>query len=90
MARSSRQFGKWNSVYQQFRRWTEAGLWDLILETLNESGLVEEDVQMIDSTIIRAHHCAAGAKGNQNQQLAAPKAVSPPKSIYEPTAAAFR
>jgi len=85
------EFGKWNSVYQQFRRWTEAGLWDLILETLNESGLVEEDVQMIDSTIIRAHHCAAGAKkGIKTSSLAAPKAVSPPKSIYEPTAAAFR
>ncbi len=56
-------FGKWSSVYRQFRRWTLAGLWDLLLEALNETEGVGESVQMIDSTIIRAHHCAAGAKG---------------------------
>jgi transposase len=25
------EFGKWSSVYRQFRRWTLAGLWDMIL-----------------------------------------------------------
>jgi transposase len=56
-------FGKWSSVYRQFRRWTLGGLWELLLEALNETEGVGETVQMIDSTIIRAHHCAAGAKG---------------------------
>ena len=56
-------FGKWSSVYRQFRRWTLAGLWEFLLEALNETEGVGESVQMIDSTIIRAHHCAAGAKG---------------------------
>ena len=56
------EFGKWFSVYRQFRRWTLAGLWELILAALNESEAVPDTVQMIDSTIIRAHHCAAGAK----------------------------
>jgi transposase len=28
-------FGKWSSVYRQFRRWTLAGLWELLLEALN-------------------------------------------------------
>ncbi|MEQ1520604.1 MAG: transposase, partial [Aestuariivirga sp.] len=32
------EFGKWGSVYRQFRRWTLAGLWELILGALNESG----------------------------------------------------
>ena len=57
------EFGKWSSVYRQFRRWTVAGLWDMILEALNDSGAMPDQVQMIDSTIIRAHHQAAGAKG---------------------------
>ena len=26
------EFGKWSSVYRQFRRWTLAGLWEQILE----------------------------------------------------------
>ena len=32
------EFGKWSSVYRQFRRWTLAGLWDVILDALNDSG----------------------------------------------------
>ena len=32
------EFGKWSSVYRQFRRWTLVGLWAEIIEALNESG----------------------------------------------------
>ena len=56
-------FGKWSSVYRQFRRWTLSGLWDLLLETLNDAKDVGATVQMVDSTVVRAHHCSAGAKG---------------------------
>jgi transposase len=56
------EFGKWSSVYRQFRRWTLAGLWEMVLETLNESGVSPGQVHMIDSTVIRAHHLAAGAR----------------------------
>lgn len=34
------KFGKWRSVYRQFRRWTQAGLWENILLFLNDSDLV--------------------------------------------------
>lgn len=57
------EFGKWSSDYRQFRRWTLAGLWEGILEALNKSGLVPDAMQMIDSTVVRAHHQAPGAKG---------------------------
>ena len=57
-------FGPWASVYRQFRRWTLAGVWDVILEALNEAEGSPNSVQMIDSTIARAHHCAAGARGD--------------------------
>ena len=71
------EFGKWSSVYRQFRRWTLAGLWELILEALNESEAVPDSVQMIDSTVIRAHHQAAGAKGGLKKRvLAVQKVVS--------------
>ncbi|WP_408606329.1 IS5 family transposase, partial [Aquidulcibacter paucihalophilus] len=55
-------FPKWTRVYRQFRRWTLAGVWDVILEALNESGEGQASVQMIDSTIVRAHQHSAGAK----------------------------
>lgn len=50
------KFGKWSSVYRQFQRWTLAGLWEDIVESLNESGTVPDAVQMVDSTVFRAHH----------------------------------
>ena len=76
------EFGKWSSVYRQFRRWTLAGLWELILESLNDSGAAPPQVQMIDSTIIRAHHLAAGAKGGLKKKvLAVQKAASRPGYI---------
>ena len=59
-------FGKWSSVYRQFRRWTLAGLWGAVLEALNEGaarleGVAPDRLQMVDSTIVRAHQHAAGA-----------------------------
>jgi transposase len=76
------EFGKWSSVYRQFRRWTLAGLWELVLEALNESDVSPPQVQMIDSTIIRAHHQAAGAKGGlKSKVLAVQKVVLRPRFI---------
>jgi transposase len=57
------ELGNWNSVWRQFRRWSASGLWDVLLQALADTGGDAETLQMIDSTIIRAHHCAAGAKG---------------------------
>lgn len=80
-------FGKWNSVFQQFRRWSEAGLWDAMLEALNASNEAQASVQMIDSTVVRAHQHAAGAKKGALTQarlraklLAARAAASRPRS----------
>ena len=75
-------FGKWSSVYRQFLRWTRAGLWDLLLEALVSSNAVPDTVQMIDSTIVRAHHHAAGGRGGFRETLLAAHAVaSRPRSI---------
>ena len=70
------EFGKWSSVYRQFRRWTLAGLWEFILDVLNDSEVMPDQVQMIDSTIIRAHHQAAGAKGGLRDRVLAVQKVA--------------
>jgi transposase len=80
------EFGKWSSVYRQFRRWTLAGLWEGILEALNESGLVPDALQMIDSAVVRAHHQAAGAKGGLRDRVLAVQGVaSRPRSTSAST-----
>lgn len=54
-------FGLWNSVYQRFRRWARKGVWERIFNELVESP--DFEYLIIDSTIVRAHQHAAGAKG---------------------------
>lgn len=76
------ELGRWASVYKQFLRWTRSGLWDLLMETLAETGIVSDTVQMVDSTIVRAHHCAAGAKGGLADMVwAAREVASRPRSM---------
>ncbi len=84
------ELGRWNSVHRQYRRWTASGLWDLILDALAEGG-GNDAVQMVDSTVIRAHHCAAGARGGLKTRLLAVRAVaSRPKSMLGPTLRVFQ
>ena len=39
-----------------------SGIWDVMLDALADGGGPADTLQMIDSTIVRAHHCAAGLK----------------------------
>lgn len=85
------EFGKWSSVYRQFRRWTLAGLWEEILDMLDHAEVVRDKLQMIDSTVIRAHHHAAGAKGGLRKRLSAvQEVVLRPRSTSASTVSASR
>jgi transposase len=56
------EYGKWNSVFRRYRRWVTTGVFDAMLETLSEAVEWDTGADMIDSTVVRAHHCAVGLK----------------------------
>jgi transposase len=61
-----RVYGLWSGVHQRFRRWANAGIWQMMFNTL----AVDADTEwlMIDATIIRAHQHAAGAQGGSRRR----------------------
>lgn len=54
----SERFGLWS----RFRTWTKAGVWENILTALIEQDWVDETTLMLDSTTIKVHQHASGAK----------------------------
>jgi len=56
-------FGRWEAVYNRFRRWIASGSLQKLFELLTANPAFGEIRRvLIDSTIVRAHQHAAGAR----------------------------
>jgi transposase len=65
------EYGPAKTIYNRFVRWAERGVWERLFNALAKKGRSRQ-VQMIDSTHIKAHRSASGAKrGNISRQLVA-------------------
>jgi len=70
------EFGNWNSVWKRFWRLSQSGVFELFFETLASPSETAPLVQMFDSTVVRAHVSAAGAKGGRKMSPSGGRAVA--------------
>ena len=83
------EFGNWNAVWKRFWRLSRAGVFEAMFDALAATSQTAHLAQMLDSTIVRAHVSAAGAKGGRTaRRSAARAAASRPRSTSRPTSAA--
>ena len=81
-------YGPWSTIASRFYRWRKAGIWQQILEQLQQqadrAGELDWQVHHVDGSVIRAHQHAAGAGSVVNRKQkrwGALKAVSVPRFI---------
>ena len=55
-------FGHWMLIFMRYKRWVERGVWCKLLMRLQKAKVLEVKVAFMDSTVIRAHRHAAGAR----------------------------
>lgn len=75
-------FGNWNAIYQRFKRWKLAGNFDRLFAALPVESPMREAQLFVDSTTVRAHPHAAGAKKKPTRAprgSGGPGAGSPPR-----------
>ena len=61
------RYGSWQTCYDRFVRWRCDGTWERLLShAQTKSGEVEWEVS-VDSTVVRAHQHAAGARGRPSR-----------------------
>lgn len=68
------RFGPWKTVYERHRLWSADGTWERLLQQVqaeaDAAGEIDWDIS-VDSTVVRAHQHAAGARTDPPPALAA-------------------
>lgn len=68
------EYGPHTTIYNRFVRWAERGVWENLFRKLASGGRASH-MQMIDSTHVKAHRSASGAKGGSKTRLSAAHAA---------------
>ncbi|MFI6582898.1 transposase [Embleya sp. NPDC050493] len=77
------RYGPWQTVYQRFQAWALAGTFEALMEAMIAEaaarGQVELGLVSVDSTVVRAHHDAAGMVVDPNLHQEVEKIVDEEK-----------
>jgi transposase len=57
-------YGPYTTAYNRFNRWAGRGIWKRIFQHMAEKS--RDPLHMIDSTVVKAHRAACGAKGGSS------------------------
>ena len=57
------RYGPYTPAYNRFNRWSRRGIWKRVFDTLAAKS--HNSLHLIDSTIVKAHRSASGAKGGR-------------------------
>jgi len=68
------RYGPYTTVYNRFNRWSRRGIWKGIFDTLAAKS--RDSLYFIDSTIVKAHRAAGGAKGGRKIKRSASAAAA--------------
>lgn len=67
------EFGHWNSVYDRFRRWAKAGVFEAMFQAVSDQPDME--YAMVDDSIVPVHRHGHGSKGGLNVRPSAYRAA---------------
>jgi transposase len=90
------RYGSWKTVSSRFYRWQKVGIWERILAVLQRQadaeGRLDWSLHFVDSTLVRAHQHAAGAKRGARppRRLVAVAAGTAPRFICGASGAGSR
>jgi transposase len=73
------RYGPWKTCHERLRRWTADGTWDRILAKAQvaDDGQPVEWVVAVDSSVVRAHQHAAGARKKGGPRPGRPGGAGP-------------
>src|SRR6202166_2445968 len=75
------QYGPATTIYNRYNRWSQRGLWQRLFEQIAASGDVPRELSL-DSSHVKAHRSAAGAKGGRGRKRSAPAGGAPPENAF--------
>ena len=55
-------YGDWHAIYVRLNRWSQNGVLERVYTVLSTEGLQEHTIYSLDSTSVKVHPCAHGAR----------------------------
>ena len=79
------RYGPYTTAYNRYNRWSRRGIWKRMFDQLALKS--HDSLHLIDSTIVKAHRAASGAKGGRRSRPSASAGVvAAPRSTPASTA----